>query len=196
MADKIVNTEDTAAETVAAGDVPENGERAAEDGEPIDVVVELQQELGETREKLLRLRAEFDNYRKRIHRDLVDARHQARVGTLEEILPVFDHFQMAAMALEQNANLETLRQGMEMIGREFETRLQNLGVERIEAVGQPFDPHSHEAFKAEPSDSVPNNHVVSEFKAGYRLGDKLLRAASVIVSSGPASADNDSDTEG
>ncbi len=160
-----------------------------------DQVTELEAQLAESHDKHLRLRADFDNYRKRMQRDLVDAREFSRLGTLEEILPVLDHFQMAMAYANQSADYATLKQGMDMILVEFERCFENLGVTRIVCVGEPFDPNHHEAVATEPSDEVPDGVILRETKAGYRLGDRLLRAPAVVVSSGKPEPAEDADSD-
>jgi molecular chaperone GrpE len=146
----------------------------------------LEAELAEANDRLLRARAEFDNYRKRVQRDMADLRAAAQIGTIEELLPVLDHFNMAMAAANTSDDLETLRQGMNMIQTEFERRLESLGVNAFETNGQPFDPKVHEAMSTEASADVPADHIVSTWKPGYMFGDRLLRPAAVVVSSGPA----------
>jgi molecular chaperone GrpE len=79
-----------------------------------------------------------------------------------------------------------LRQGMEMILAEFRRTFENLGVEEMAPVGQPFDPNLHEAIAQEPSEEIPEGHVLRQWKAGFHIGDRLLRPAAVVVSAGPA----------
>ncbi len=148
-------------------------------------IVRLTEQLEAAEERILRLRAEQDNFRKRKLRELDDTRKNTKIATLEEILPVLDQFQMAVAAIQTADDLETIKQGMEMILNTFHRCFDNLGVERVQTVGQPFDPNVHEAVSAEASDEAPAEHIISEWKAGYRLGNWLLRPAAVVVSTGP-----------
>jgi molecular chaperone GrpE len=150
-------------------------------------IEDLTQALGEAQDRALRQRAEFDNYRKRVQRDMADIREMSKVGTIEEMLRVRDHFGMAMMAINQSDDVEVIKQGMNMIQTEFMHCFENLGVSELPTVGETFDPNLHEALKAEPSDEFDEGVIIQEFKAGYKLGDRLIRAATVIVSSGPAS---------
>ena len=137
----------------------------------------------EAREKLLRHCAEFENYRKRVQREYEVVRNQTKAGTIEEFLTVYDHFGMALSHSDQDQSV--LRQGMEMILAEFRRTFENLGVEELDAMGKPFDPDLHEAMAQEPSDDVPEGHVLRQWRTGFRMGGKLLRPASVVVSAGP-----------
>jgi molecular chaperone GrpE len=160
-------------------EVLEDVEETDENGEP-----DFQSLYEESRDKLLRHHAEFENYRKRTQREFADVRERTKAATVEEFLTVYDHFGMALEHADDNCSV--LRQGMEMILVEFKRTFETLGVEEMDPVGKPFDPNQHEAIAQEPSDTVPEGHVLRQWKSGFRLGDRLLRAAAVIVSSGPA----------
>ena len=91
------------------------------------------------------------------------------------------------MALEhagQTPDFQVLKQGMDMILAEFKKTLDNLGLKEIPAVGQPFNPHLHEAVKTEPSETVPEGVIISQWKAGYKIGEQLVRPTMAVVSSG------------
>lgn len=171
-------------------------EAAAEDDSPEAQIAALQREVSDLKDRNLRLRADLDNLRKRAVRDQSDARAMSKITTIETFLPVFDHFCMALEMIKGADNVEMIKQGMVMIGTEFERGFEGLGVERLKAVGEKFDPNLHEAFATEASDEIPADHVVREFKGGYRLGDRLLRAASVVVSTGPASEETSEEEAG
>jgi len=137
-------------------------------------------------DKYLRAKAELDNYRKRAQRDLTEARDYMKGVTLQEFFSPFDHFRMAMAHVEETPDVETMKQGMNMILGEFRKSFENLGVELVDATGQKFDPEQHEAVAQEASDDIPPGTVIRQWKCGYRMGDKLLRPATVVVSSGPA----------
>jgi len=153
-------------------------------GEPLSE--ELAAAMAEANDRYLRAKAELENYRKRVQREFAEIREYSKHSVIEEFLPVFDHFQMAMGHVGENADLATLKQGMDMILGEFRRTLENLGVEPIDAVAQPFDPNQHEAIAQEASEQVPEGHVLRQWKCGYRIGERLLRPATVVVSSGPA----------
>ena len=172
--------------------VEEGAEKAAEaevvDAGPEAKIAELEAALAEAKEESLRRQADFMNYRKRMQRELEDVRKLGRAGAIEQMLPIVDNFDMAMMAINQAADLETIKTGMNMIHGEISRCLDGLGVEKMDPVGQEFDPNLHEAIKTEPSEEWDEGTVVQSFKAGYKLGDKLLRAATVVVSSGAPEA--------
>ena len=146
---------------------------------------DLAAELAEAKEKLLRLHADFDNYRKRIAREYNDVREKAKVTVISDFLPVYDYFLLAVSHAEQNADFNALKQGMQMILTEFKRAFDNLGAEEINATGKPFDAKWHEAVSQEPDETSPEGHIIRQWKSGFRLGDTLLRPATVVVSSGP-----------
>ncbi|MBW2261478.1 MAG: nucleotide exchange factor GrpE [Deltaproteobacteria bacterium] len=138
-------------------------------------------ELLKTRERMLRIAADFENFRKRSKKDLQDAEHKARVDILKEMLPVFDNL---ARAVEHGASvkdLEPIIQGARMVTKQFEENLAKFGLKRIESVGKGFDPTIHDAISQEESEEAKPGTIIKEFLAGYTLGDKLLRAAMVVV---------------
>lgn len=159
-------------------------EAAASEAEPMPEVEKLKLELADQQAKFLYLQAEYQNFRKRAARDLGDARSQAVAGTLMPFLNVADYLAMAGAAAAQSDNLEALRQGLGMIVAEFDKALDEMGVRKFSAVGEKFDPALHDAVRREPSETVPEGVVVSEWNCGYRIGEKLLRPARVTVSSG------------
>ena len=157
---------------------PKTEEPAAE-AEP-----DYKAQLAELQDKYLRKLAEFDNYRKRMAREFMEARDQARRATVGDFLTVYDYFSMGMSAIETAADIAVLKQGMEMIWAEFQRVLDGLNVKEIESVGKPFDANIHEAMSQEASDTVPEGVVIRQWKAGFKIGDKLLRPAMVVVSTG------------
>lgn len=153
---------------------------------PRDELEKLKNDLQEAEDKFVRSKADLDNYRKRVQKEAAEIRQYTRLSTVEQFLPVFDHFQMAMQHVGENPDVETLKQGMDMILNEFSRTFESLGVERVNAEGRPFDPNEHEAMAQEPSDEIPEGHVLRQWKCGYRMGERLLRPATVVVSSGPA----------
>ena len=152
---------------------------------------ELGTQLEEFKDRYLRSRAELDNYRKRVAREFQVVRKTSTATVIEEFLRVFDHFEMAMAHTDKTANIETLKQGMDMILAEFRKAFQNLGAEVIEAEGKEFDPRFHEAVAQEQSLDVPSGRVLKQWKCGFRLDDRLLRPATVVVSSGPPTERNE-----
>ncbi len=152
------------------------------------------EELKALNDKYLRLAAEFDNYKRLAQRD---QRDQIRFGNeqlLKELLPVVDNLERAIKAAKNGGNGEALVQGVELTLKQLVGSLTKFGVQPMQTVGQPFDPSGHQAVASVPSDRVPEQHVVEEFQRGYRLHDRILRAAMVTVSTGAASANGADET--
>ena len=129
-------------------------------------------------DRLARLQAEFDNFRKRQTKENQDFRDYALNNAILNLLPIVDSFDRALQAPDG----AEFRKGVELINRQFHDALTKLGVEPIQAAGQPFDPNLHQAVQTVESDDVPANHVVDELQRGYRVKDRLLRPAMVTVS--------------
>lgn len=144
--------------------------------------------------KYLRLAAEFENYKRLTQRD---QREQIRFGNeqlLKELLPAVDNMDRAIKAARTNGGDSALIQGVELTLKQLSGTLAKFGVQAIETVGQDFDPSAHQAVSYGPSNDVPANKVLDEFQKGYRLHDRILRAAMVSVSSGPAQSNEQEST--
>lgn len=131
-----------------------------------------------------RLQADFDNFRKRTERARGEA-HQALIGEITSLLlPIADNFRRAIETSAETSKSEEFKQfslGIELIRKQLDDVLSAYGVEPVPTVGEPFDPHVHEAIATEMTDEVPPNTIIEEIVRGYRLGDKLLRPAMVKV---------------
>jgi len=152
------------------------------------------EELQVLNDKYLRQAAEFDNYKRLAQRD---QRDQIRFGNeqlLKELLPVVDNLERAIKAAKDGGSGEVLIQGVDLTLKQLVGVLTKFGVQTIPTVGQIFDPSGHQAVASVPSDQLPDQHVVEEFQRGYRLHDRILRAAMVTVSTGTASANGADDT--
>ncbi|MET0285007.1 MAG: nucleotide exchange factor GrpE [Polyangiales bacterium] len=145
---------------------------------------QAQAEATKLREQLLRTAADYDNYRKRARRDIEDAQRKSVEKVLLEVLPVSDNLERAVQAAQKATDASSVVEGVNMVLRFFEDALSRLGVERVQTVGQPFDPGLHEAVQQVESDQNPGT-VVMELTAGYRMSGKLLRPAMVAVSKRP-----------
>ena len=130
-------------------------------------------------DRLARLQAEFDNYRKRAAKENADYRDFAVADAARALLPVIDSFSLALK--NASARPEDLRKGVELIHKQLQDVLQKLNVERIPAQGEPFDPRVHEAIEMVESDAAPDHHVLEELQPGYRIKGRLLRPAMVKV---------------
>ena len=133
-------------------------------------------------EQLLRLHADFDNYRRRVRRDEEDAKQRILADVVRPWLQHLDNLDRASTAATGDA--ETIRQGVQMTVRALRDHLASLGVTPVEAEGTAFDPRFHEALMEEESDATPPGTVLAELQRGWRLGDMLLRPALVKVARG------------
>jgi molecular chaperone GrpE len=149
----------------------------------------LRAEVAELKDKLLRGQAEWDNSRKRILREKEDAVRYASEALLEKLLPVLDNFEMGMQAAKSATDAKAIAQGYEMVLAQLQQVLRDAGVEPVDAVGQPFDPHRHEALGHQDSTEHPEGHVMMQTRKGYKLKDRLLRPASVFVARTPETKD-------
>jgi molecular chaperone GrpE len=138
-------------------------------------------------ERLLRHTADFDNFKKRNARERQDAIKFANVALLEKLVLVLDNFEMglAATNTSSEAGVTALQKGITMIISQFKGVLAEAGLEEIEATGKPFDPNLHEAVSQQESAEVPEGQVLQQVRKGYRLKERLIRPASVIVAKKP-----------
>jgi molecular chaperone GrpE len=181
--------DDKAAEvTEAQGTTPE--ERTAEAAATPDPIDALKAENGEMRDKLLRTIAEMENLRKRTEREVSDTRSYAIAGFARDMLTATDSLSRALMVLPAEARdsadptVRSLIEGIEMTEREMQRLLAKHGVKPIEAEGQKFDPHKHQAMFEVPDPSRPEGTVVQVVQAGFAIGDRVLRPAMVGVAKG------------
>jgi molecular chaperone GrpE len=144
----------------------------------------IKAELIAAQDRNLRLMAEFDNFRRRTAKEQLDIIETANAKLLEKLSEVLDNFERA-FATENKANdLEAFEKGMQLIHSQFAKTLTDAGLEQIDPIGQAFDPNCQEALMQQPSEDIPEGHVVTVFQKGYRLKGKILKTAKVIVSSG------------
>ncbi len=138
-------------------------------------------------DKFMRVAADLENFRRRTVREKDDLRTTVTGRVLEDVFPVLDTLAMAISAARQpNADLKSLVGGVDMVLTQLKTALANHGLKEINPAGQAFDPHQHEAISHQPSPKVKEEHVLEVVRTGYSLNGRLLRPASVVVSSGPA----------
>ena len=140
-------------------------------------------ELDETNDKLLRLAADFENYKKLALRREAESKERAVRNVLVDLLPVLDNFERAVHASSSSQDVQNLRVGVEFILQQLHEVLRSHGVEPIEATGQKFDPQFHEAQEEVPSDEHESGTVLDETQRGYRYKDQVLRPTMVKVSS-------------
>lgn len=145
-------------------------------------------ELATAHDRILRLQAEMQNLRNRTAREIADERRYAALPVLRELLPVVDNIERAIEAAEKAGEAENLLAGFRLVRQQLMTVLNNHHCELIVAEGQPFDPNVHQAILQQPSAEAPAGQVTLVTQAGYRLHDRVVRPAQVIVSSGPPPA--------
>jgi molecular chaperone GrpE len=144
----------------------------------------LKAELAAANDRNLRLMAEFDNYRRRTAKEQLELIETANGKLLEKLSEVQDNFERAFASENKAQDLEAFEKGMQMIYNQFAKILTDAGLEQIDPTGAEFDPNMHEALMQQPSETVPEGHVVTVFQKGYKLKNKILKTAKVIVSSG------------
>lgn len=144
-------------------------------------------------DRLLRTTADFDNFRKRAAREKQDAIKYANESLLSRLLPVLDSLDAALAATDaaSDKTADALRTGVGLVQQQFKAVLAEAGVEEVNAAGQPFDPHVHEAVAQHECAETPEGHVMQQLRKGYKLRDRLLRPASVIVAKQPAASKAD-----
>jgi len=148
-------------------------------------------EAADNYDRYVRSVADLDNHRRRTIREKEELRQFAASRVLEDLLPVIDNLSLGlAAAKAPNADIKTLVGGISMVAEQLKTSLANHGLKEVNPVGQPFDPNLHEAISQQPSADVAEGSVVTVVRPGFTLNGRLLRPASVIVSSGPAAAAN------
>lgn len=135
--------------------------------------------------RLLRHQADFDNYRKRMVRERQEWAQRAAEDLLTDLLPVLDHYKMGLEMASKHQTDEAVQNGFQLVYDQLLSALKKAGLEPIDAEGQPFDPHLHEAITHLPSADHDADLVLTQTRRGFRLGSKLLRPSQVVVSSGP-----------
>jgi molecular chaperone GrpE len=134
---------------------------------------------------MLRIAAEFENYKKRVRKEQTEGEAKARESVLRDMLEVIDNLERAA-AVGDGIDPKALQQGVQLVLRLFGSKLERYDVKPFEAKGQPFDPRLHDAISQVPTGDAPPGSVVNEVQRGYRIGDRLLRPAMVSVAVAPA----------
>lgn len=171
--------EATAEQPAEAAEQPAEPAEAAPSAEEV-----LKQQLADANDRNLRLMAEFDNYRRRTAKEQLELIETANGKLLEKLSEVQDNFERAFASENKAQDLEAFEKGMQMIYNQFAKILTDAGLEQIDPTGAEFDPNMHEALMQQPSETVPEGHVVTVFQKGYKLKNKILKTAKVIVSSG------------
>ena len=179
------NKADNAQADASTEQPAEAAEKPAESAEAAPSAEEvLKQQLADANDRNLRLMAEFDNFRRRSAKEQLDIIETANGKLLEKLSEVQDNFERAFASENKAKDLDAFEKGMQMIYNQFAKILTDAGLEQIDPTGAEFDPNMHEALMQQPSETIPEGHVVTVFQKGYKLKNKILKTAKVIVSSG------------
>jgi len=189
---KDLETEETPVENIAVEQTPVE-ESTDELSALLTKLDEATAEIQVAKDRHLRAVAEMENFRKRAIRDKEDARLGAKLSVLEDFLPVVDNFKMGLQVAEAHEGGKVFAEGFAMVLTQIENMLKQHGVETLNPKGEVFDPNFHESVAHVPSEEVEEGSVIEVTRIGYRLGERLLRAAVVVVSSG-ASDGNEAET--
>src|SRR5450432_1259175 len=169
----------------------DDGKGAGAPATPEERIAALEAERNETKDRMLRIAAECENWKKRARVTQAEAEAAARERVLKDLLDVADNLERATDAHAAGAgDAASVLKGVTLVLRLLQQKLERHEVRPFEAKGQPFDPRVHEAISRVPSSDVPSGAVAAELQKGYRIGEKLLRPAMVSVSTGPAAADD------
>lgn len=183
--DKSVPSKEEEKAKVAKKEIEETLAEVTKEGETSpEKLAELEKkakQADEAHDRLLRLHADFENYKKRMARDMEEFRRMATEGLIERLLPVLDNFDRALQHAAQDTDPKHIVDGITLIRKLFEDALKKQGLTDIHSLGAKFDPHIHEAIAFEETDEKEEGIVVEVFQHGYKLGDKLLRPATVRI---------------
>lgn len=148
-------------------------------------LAQAQMEANDYKERWIRVSADFQNFRKRVMQERIEAYNKGKEDAVLALLPVLDNMERALSSLTENADLKAFRQGMELIFRLFHDALKRLDVEPIPSEGQKFDPYYHEAFERVEREDVEDGTIVGVIEQGYKMGEKVIRPAKVRVATKP-----------
>ena len=145
-------------------------------------IATLKKEKVELTDRLLRSVAEFENYKKRIERDFAEITIRTNADLVKDILPILDDFERSLDPAHKTGSSKKFKEGIELIFRNLCSKLQERGLEPIEAIGEKFDPEKHDALMLVESKDHPENIVLEEHSKGYKFKDQIIRHSKVIVS--------------
>ncbi len=156
--------------------------------EQLDELTQRAEKADENWDRLLRTTADFENFKKRAAREKQEAIKYANETLLEKLIPVLDNFDMALTAAQTDSTeaAQSLLEGISMIQQQFKSVLTGAGLEEINAVGQTFDPNFHEAVAQRETAEAPEGQVIQQLRKGYKLKERLIRPATVVVAKQPA----------
>jgi len=171
--------------------IDENGTEEENDLVELDPVkilekdlLDAKNELTEQKDKFVRLQAETDNFRKRLSREKEEFSQYANERLFKELLPIFDNFERALG--DPSNDIKSLKEGLEMILKQFSSFLEKEKVEPIEAIGEKFNPMIHEVLTSEDSSELEENTIISQFVKGYTINNRVIRPSQVVISKKPS----------
>lgn len=173
----------------------QEGQSAAPPQPQVDPVEAMRAERDDAIARLQRVAADYQNYQKRMARQQVETRQFARVEMMKTLVPILDDFERCLEAARTAESLEKVVEGIQLVFQHLQQALRSHDLETIESLGKPFDPELHEAMMEKETADVRPRTVVHEFARGYRLNDRVLRPAKVIVSKLPGPQAKPSDSE-
>ena len=156
--------------------------------EEFQILEEKAKKSDEYFDRLLRLQADFDNYKKRLEKEKIEFVKFANEEIIAEILKILDDFERAVEAGKTKHDFDILYKGIEMIHNDLMDFLKQQGIKQIEAKGKPFNPHEHEAMMLEETEKAPEDHVVEELQKGYTFNGRVIRPSRVKVAKRPKGA--------
>jgi len=179
-------------ETTVAETVAEAKETQLTAEEIQSRIPELEEQLSQARaeaeeykERWIRVSADFQNFRRRVIQERVEAYNKGKEDAILALLPVLDNIERAIASITENADLNAFKHGLELIARLFRESLRHLGIEPIPAEGQKFDPYYHEAFERVEREDVEDGFIIGEIERGYKMGERVIRPAKVKVAVKP-----------
>lgn len=182
-----IHPEDPTGESSSEGAEPETAEKTAEEAVLEETAVEEpapKEEEEPIKIQLIRLQADFENFRKRTRREKEEWTQRSVGYVVEDLLPILDTFELGLANASNHEVQDGIIEGFRMVQDQLNNALGKHGLKPFEAEGEAFDPNLHEAVTHMPSADVPADHVMAQTRRGYMLGEKLLRPAQVVVSSG------------
>lgn len=189
MSEEALNPKIDKTATETTGNVENKSDATAPQAEQDDAskkIADLETQVNEWRDKCFRAVAELDNARKRFAKEKEDVRFHTTQIICLHIIELFDSFKMGLDSAGKQKTDPKIIEGFQMIFRQFQAQLKLLKIEELNPLNEAFDPHFHDAVSHAYSDTVPEDHVLQVVRCGYKCGDRLLRAASVIISKGKA----------
>ncbi len=191
--DKKADSLEDAIEQLNQQQAQENEGKSADANDATGNMAELQSELEKVKKDYLYLRADFDNFKKSAIKERSDLIKYGSERLIMELLNVLDNFDKALETELTSDNIESFRKGIEMIWVDLTSSLSKFGVTPVDVKGKPFDPTLHEALSTEPTTETPEGHITQVFKKAYKMHDKIIRPAQVVVATKPAE-NNETDT--